>query len=185
MLKNFIPLEKFFMKEREYNKEKAKIALFVFLSAAREIHPVKAHLLFYFLDFDCYEAYEFPFTGETYTATPDGPHAQHLESLVHEMQRDGLLLTTNNTYIRAGTVEQREVTGTAFLKSLTDKEDHILMHTLISYCSRSTEELQRIATSQVPFNAVSIGEEIPYEFTFYRDSPSLAALREKEQENVD
>ncbi len=36
----------------------------------------KACKLFYFLDFDYYEAYETSFTGETYVSYPMGPFPQ-------------------------------------------------------------------------------------------------------------
>ncbi|HWS83989.1 MAG TPA: hypothetical protein VN207_06990 [Ktedonobacteraceae bacterium] len=49
------------------DKEKYKDAFLYLLGALEKIEgKEKACKLFYFLDFDYYEAYDIPFTGETY-----------------------------------------------------------------------------------------------------------------------
>lgn len=49
----------------------------------------KAYKLFYYLDFDFYEAYERSFTGDIYRALPMGPVPVYFDGIVGELKAEG------------------------------------------------------------------------------------------------
>ena len=44
--------------------------------------------LLYFVDFDFFEKYEKPFTGDTYKALPMGPYPLHMEKIVKNLVQE-------------------------------------------------------------------------------------------------
>ncbi len=134
----------------------------------------KACKLFYFLDFDYYEAYETSFTGETYVSYPMGPFPQYFEPIVKEMEEEGIIRvgyekkspTHENETIIYRPVEVPDY-------PFTKKERNMLDRVVKKYGALTGKDLQDLSHAQAPYNAVDLNEVIPYEFSFYRDTPDL------------
>jgi len=157
------------------DKDKYKSAFLYMLESLDKIEDKKkACELFYFLDFDYYEAYETSFTGETYISYPMGPLPQYFEPIVHEMEQEGLIQVG---YEKQSPTHENETAIYSPLKSpdypFTEEERKMLDRVAKKYGALTGKDLQELSHAQAPYNAVDFNEVIPYEFSFYRDTPDL------------
>lgn len=154
------------------DKDKYKSAFLYMLQQLDKIEgKKKACKLFYFLDFDYYEAYETSFTGETYIAYPMGPVPQYFEAIVKEMEEEGLI---QMGYEKRSPTHENETVIYSPLQvadyRFTQEERHMLDRVVRKYGALTGKDLQELSHAQAPYNAVDLNEVIPYEFSFYRDS---------------
>jgi uncharacterized phage-associated protein len=156
-------------------KDKYKAAFLYMLQVLEKIEgKKKACKLFYFLDFDYYEAYETSFTGETYISYPIGPFPQYFEPIVKEMEEEGIIqidYEKKSPTHENVTVIYRSVEAPNY--PFTKKECSMLDRIVKKYGSLTGKDLQDLSHAQAPYNAVYLNEVIPYEFSFYRDTPDL------------
>jgi uncharacterized phage-associated protein len=125
--------------------------------------------LLYFADFDFYEKYEKPITGDVYRALPMGPFPSSLDeittamvarkqiSIEHVEEREGY----NPTEIYTCLVEPKNST-------LDDTEKKMLDRIAIRYGHLSGKQLQELSHAEAPYIGTALKEEIPYELAFYR-----------------
>lgn len=159
------------------DKEKYKAALLYILSKLGKIEgKKKAYKLFYFLDFDFYEAYEKPFTGETYTALQMGPAPRYFDAIAEELKNDGIIeikrermspLHDNDTVIFLSKKE----TAYKFSKQEKDMLDRIVT----VYGNLNGKALEELSHAQAPYAAVNLYDVIPYEYSLYRDTDNLTS----------
>lgn len=157
------------------NKEKYKAA---FLYLARKLGKIegkkKICKLFYFLDFDYYEAYNQPFTGDVYKAYPMGPVPTYLDVIIDELEREkSIRINKIRTFPNHenDTIVFEPKKGTDY--TFTVEEKKMLDRIVRIYGNLTGKDLENLSHSQAPYNAVSTYEIIPYEFTYYRDTLGL------------
>jgi uncharacterized phage-associated protein len=157
------------------DKDKYKDTFLYMLQALDKIEgKKKACKLFYFLDFDYYEAYETSFTGETYISYPMGPVPQYFEAIVKEMKEEGMIRVDyekRSPIHENETVIYRPVASPNY--SFNHEERKMLDRIVKKYGASTGKDLQDLSHVQAPYNAVDLYEVIPYEFSFYRDTPDL------------
>jgi uncharacterized phage-associated protein len=155
--------------------KKYKAAFLYMLQSLGKIEgKKKACKLFYFLDFDYYEAYETSFTGETYVSYKMGPFPQYFQPLVEEMQVEGLIQCTTKRREDWHENETITYTSTGTLDfPWTAQERAMLDRIAEKYGALSGGELEDRTHAEAPYNAVDLNEVIPYEFSFYRGTPDL------------
>lgn len=157
------------------DKEKYKAA---FLYLAHKLGKIeckkKACKLFYFLDFDYYEAYGKSFTGDIYKAYPMGPVPMYLNAVIEELEKEKAVKVDK---IRAlpnhdnDTVIYEPKNNNEY--KFTIEEIRMLDRVARIYGNLTGKDLENLSHSQAPYNAVSAYEVIPYEFTYYRDTSGL------------
>jgi hypothetical protein len=157
------------------DKDKYKAAFLYILQSLKKIEgKKKACKLFYFLDFDYYEAYETSFTGETYISYPMGPFPQYFEPIVKEMVEEGIIRVD---YEKKSPAHENQTVIYRPVKSpkypFTKKERNMLDRIIRKYGVLTGTDLQDLSHAQAPYNAVDLDEVIPYEFSFYRDTLDL------------
>jgi hypothetical protein len=157
------------------DKDKYKAAFLYMLQVLEKIEgKKKACKLFYFLDFDYYEAYETSFTGETYISYPMGPFPQYFEPIVKEMEEEGIIRVG---YEKKSPIHENETVIYRPVEApnypFTKKERGMLDRIVKKYGALTGKDLQDLSHAQAPYNAVDLNEVIPYEFSFYRDTPDL------------
>jgi hypothetical protein len=163
------------MSEIMLDKDKYKAAFLYLLEHLGKIEgKKKAYKLFYFLDFDFYEAYDKSFTGETYVALQMGPAPKYFDPIVGEMVKEGMV---ELEYQRKMPYHENE-TVTYKPKIKTDykfsrEENGMLDRVIKLYGNNTGKDLEKISHSQPPYNAVNLYDVIPYEYAFYRDTPDL------------
>lgn len=129
----------------DINKYQAVLQYFL-QTLGNEEGKQKARLLLYFLDFAFYEAYETSFTGETYVASPNGPHPLHFDKLIQALPNE---------------VSFQDIVWTA-------QERAMLEHVVTTYGTFSVQELEQLSCREAPYCAVDLQEVIPYEYSWYR-----------------
>lgn len=157
------------------DKEKYKAAFLYITNKLGEIEGMKkAYKLFYFLDFDFFEAYERPFTGEIYKSLPMGPAPIYFEGVVDELvkekkiKKDSLRVYPNHEH---DTVVYKPLTDTNY--KFTTEEKKMLDRIIKLYGSQTGKSLEKLSHAEAPYNAVDLYQVIPYEYSFYRDTPNL------------
>lgn len=125
--------------------------------------------LLYFADFDFYEKYEKPITGDTYKALPMGPFPSALDEITTAMvekkqlsiksvaEREGY----NPTEVYACLIEPKDA-------ALDDNERKMLDRVITKYGHLSGKQLQELSHAEAPYIGTALKQEIPYELAFYR-----------------
>jgi len=159
------------------DKDKYKATFLYIVNALGKIEGMKkAYKLFYYLDFDFYEAYETPFTGETYKALPMGPVPIYFSGIVKELVDEGKI------EIRKVRMSPTHDNDTVVYKPLTKsnykftvKEKKMLDRIIKLYGNQTGKSLELQSHSEAPYNAVTLNQIIPYEYSFYRDTSNLTS----------
>lgn len=157
------------------DKEKYKAAFLYILQKLGKLEgKKKAYKLLYFLDFDFFEAYDKSFTGETYTALQMGPAPRYFEAIASELQNEGYINIKKEkkvSYHKNDTIIFEPKKDYQYQFS---KEELEMLERLINvYGNQTGKQLEDLSHTQAPYMAVDIGEIIPYEFSYYRDTPDL------------
>lgn len=126
--------------------------------------------LLYFADFDFFEKYGLPITGDTYYARQMGPLPFALVETIQSMQQDGLLQIQSvdefpgytPTEIYRCSKECPEPTH------LTAEEKRMLDRVVKKYGALNGKQLEDLTHAEAPFSAAKPNEEVPFEFTYYR-----------------
>ena len=157
-------------------KEKYKAAILYLLNKLGKIEgKKKAYKLFYFLDFDYFEAHDKPFTGEVYTALKMGPAPRFFDAVIEELQKEGAVVIEKekkHPTHENKTVIYKPKAETGWIFSIQEKK--MLDRVAKKYGAFTGKELEDLSHAQAPFNAVALGEIIPYEYAHYRDSDDLS-----------
>lgn len=122
----------------------------------------------YFSDFDYYELYEEPLTGETYMKLERGPAPSHFDQAINELELEGKIEHKDTVFF--GKTQYK-------YHSLEEPDSHLLsekeitvMDNVISKCSHMTaRRISSYSHKDLPYMATEDNEEIDYELVFYRD----------------
>lgn len=157
--------------------EKYKAAFLYLLNHLGNIEGrKKAYKMMFFLDFDFFEAYDMPFMGETYKALPMGPAPSYFDSLADILRTEGMIEVKG---VRKSTTHENDTIVYTPKKELeysfTPEEQRMLDRIVRIYGNQTGKQLEDLSHSQAPYAAVGIGDVIPYELSYYRDTPGLKA----------
>lgn len=158
------------------DEQKYKASMLYFLRKLGSIAgKKKAYKLFYFLDFDFFEAYGRPLTGETYTKLPMGPAPKYFDGITEELAEEGYISITKER--RSPSHDNDTIVYAALKKSfdykLSTDEKKMLDRVVRLYGGFTGKQLEDLSHTQAPYLAVSLGNVMPYEFSYYRDSADL------------
>lgn len=160
-------------KKLDYPKYKAAL-MYILKRIGRIEGKKKACKLFYFLDFDYYEAYEKSFTGETYLKYQMGPFPTYFESVVEALENDNYLEIKKE---RKSANHQNDTVIYSFKKDFeykfSDEEKNMLERVVRLYGNQNGKMLEDLSHNQAPWLGVEFNEEIPYELSFYRGTEDL------------
>lgn len=157
------------------DKEKYKAAFLYIAQSLGKIEGMKkAYKLFYFLDFDFYEAYGRPFTGDVYKSLQMGPVPIYFPSVTGELVMEGKIRIDHQKTSPTHEFDTNIYVPLAKVNySFTDEEKKMLDRIVKLYGSQSGKNLENMSHSEAPYNAVEVGQIIPYEYAIYRDTPEL------------
>ena len=157
------------------NKDKYKAAFLYITNKLGKIDgKKKAYKLFYYLDFDFYEAYERPFTGDIYKALPMGPVPVYFDAVIEELVNEGKVLVkkTGVSPIHENDTITYEPKGSVSYP-FTFEEKKMLDRIIKLYGQHTGKSLEQLSHSEAPYNAVDLYQMIPYEYSLYRDTSNL------------
>ena len=126
--------------------------------------------LLYFSDFNYYELYEEHLTGAKYRKLPYGPVPQKLDTIIGQMIENGQLLRVKAEY--HGYPQTRYLPlEKADLTELRASEKEIIDKVIEQMSDWSAAAISNYSHMDMPWLASREGEEINYEFAFYRNAP--------------
>jgi len=159
------------------DKNKYKEAFLYITNALGKIEGMKkAYKLLYFLDFDYYEAYEKPFTGETYRSLQMGPVPVYFNGIIQELTKEKKIEVIKKKLAPShdhDIVIYKPLKKTSFLFSKQEKR--MLDRIIRLYGNQTGKDLEKLSHSEAPYNAVDLYQVIPYEYSFYRDTSNLTS----------
>lgn len=129
----------------------------------------KMYKLLYFLDFDFFEKYERPITGDIYHKLQMGPAPSYFDVIAEELVNDKLLGVDrgksgpgyNDAYVYKALKDPK--------MSVFDKEEIKMLERIVKkYGSKTGKQLETLTHKEAPYLAVNEGEEIPLELAHYR-----------------
>lgn len=129
----------------------------------------KMYKLLYYLDFDFFEKYERPITGDIYHKLQMGPAPSYFDAIAFELQKEGKLEIGKG---RTGAGFNDAVIYKALedpnLKVFTKEEKEMLDRIVRLYGNKSGSQLETLTHKEAPYLAVDEGEEMPLELAHYR-----------------
>jgi len=129
----------------------------------------KMYKLFYYLDFDFFEKYEKPITGDVYHKLPMGPAPSYLDAITEDLVKEDFL---NVTKRKTGSGYRDTVVYKPLKESdlsvFSPKELGMLKRVVKKYGNKTGTELETLTHKEAPYLAVEEGEEIPLELAHYR-----------------
>jgi uncharacterized phage-associated protein len=166
----------------KFDMEKFKEVLHYVIHKCGHLENVGKTVLFkilYFLDFDYYELFEEPLTGESYRKLEHGPAPVHFDRVVKELENEDIVEICD---IEIGKYTQHKYISLKEpkLDLLTGNELKIIDEDIARYSTMNATRISEFSHGDLPYKATRDGEIIDYELVFYRDS--LFSAREYEDE---
>lgn len=129
----------------------------------------KLYKLLYYLDFDFFEKFGRPFTGDIYHKIPLGPAPSYLDAIVSDMEKEGSLKIG---FLKTGKGLRDTYTYKALGKpniAVFSKDEREMLNRIVRlYGNKTGRQLEQLTHKEPPYLAVEEGEEIPYELAYYR-----------------
>ena len=159
------------------DKDKYKAAFLYIVNSIGKVEGMKkAYKLLYFLDFDFYEAYEKPFTGEIYKSLQMGPVPVYFSGIIEELEKEGKIQTKK---VRMSPAHDNDtvVYEPAYIGNyvFSKQEKKMLDRIIRIYGNQTGKSLEKLSHAEAPYNAVGLYQVIPYEYSLYRDTPDLTS----------
>jgi uncharacterized phage-associated protein len=131
----------------------------------------KMYKLLYFLDFDFFEKYEKPITGDIYHRLQMGPAPAYFDVMAQELVNEGRLSLGkgksvggyNDAYVYKALQEPD-------ISVFDEKELRVLKRVIALYGDKTGTQLEILTHKEAPYLAVKEGEEMPLELAHYRDT---------------
>ncbi len=154
----------------EYYPEKLKSAIHYIINKCglnRNVGRTVIYKLLYFSDFNFYELYEIPITGEKYIKKPNGPISPNFMDLKDELISEGKIKedvekVINYNRYRYTSLKEPDIS------CLNRKEISIIDDTINRISSMSAKEISDYSHGDMPWKVAESDEELDYEFVFYR-----------------
>lgn len=127
--------------------------------------------LLYFADFDYFEKFQKPITGDIYKALPMGPFPSKLEDVSSEMEEKKEIIIENieerDGYIPTEVYRCLVKPDTSVFES---NEKKMLDRVVLKYGHLTGKQLEELSHAEAPYVGTEPKKEIPYELSFYRGS---------------
>lgn len=136
--------------------------------------------LLYFSDFNYYELHEEHLTGAKYRKLPFGPVPQKLDTIIHQMMKDGQLQRVKSEY--HGYAQTRYLPlEKPDLKELKASEKEVIDHVIEQMSDWSASMISNYSHKDLPWEVTEEGKEISYELAFYRELPYSVRVYDNEE----
>ena len=144
----------------EYYPEKLKSVIHYIINKCNVERNVIYKLL-YFSDFNFYELYETPITGEKYIKKPNGPISSNFIDLKDELISEGKIKEDDN--YKYASLKEPDIS------CLNRNGINVIDDTIDRILSMSAKKISDYSQGDMPWKVAENDEELDYEFVFYRD----------------
>jgi len=152
------------------NVEKYKQVLHYIIGSIGSLGNIGKTVLYkilYFCDFDFYELYEAPLTGEIYRKIERGPAPCNFGTVAKCLEQEGKIKTKKVRY--KGYPQQKFISLKRPSTDLISKTERELIDAVIQKLSHmNATQISRFSHKDLPWRATADGEIIDYELVFYR-----------------
>lgn len=129
----------------------------------------KMYKLLYYADFDFFEKYEKPITGDIYHRLQMGPAPTYFDAIANDLKIEGKLdITKRETGNGYNDVFVYKAISNPDNNAFTKNEKAMLDRIIKLYGDKTGKQLEALTHKEAPYLAVSEGEEMPLELSFYR-----------------
>lgn len=155
----------------KFNMEKFKEVLHYIINNCGHQDNVGKTVLYklmYFSDFDFYELFETPMTGEIYTKFPRGPGPKHFKNAIIQLENEDKI-TEKRIDFKSGTYQYRYSSlKEPHLNILSSNELNVI-NNVLHRCSKMTaKKISNYSHEDLPWQATDMYKPIDYELVFYR-----------------
>ena len=154
-----------------YNFEKFKTMLHYIISrceSQENFGRVVLYKLLYFSDFNNYEKYEKPISGETYIRKRMGPVPTHFSTAIGELINENKINEISEVVINYSKYEYSSL-AKPDLNLLTKDEQQVIDDTINKISHYYSKEISEYSHGDIPWRLANEGEALNYEAVFYRD----------------
>ena len=155
-----------------FNPEKFKVMIHYIISrcAAKDdnLTGVVLYKLLYFSDFDNYEKYEEPISGETYIRKRMGPVPAHFFDAIGELISEGKIDEQSERVINYFKYKYFSLVEPD-ISLLSSREIQVIDDTINKISHFYSEEISHYSHGDIPWRLAKDGEALNYEAVFYRD----------------
>jgi len=151
------------------NKEKYENAILYFLETVNNAHlgKVKLMKLLYYLDFDHFEKYGTPVTGDAYYHKAAGPLPSQGDAILQEMKEKGIIEVQVERI--ADFIKYKYISKAAYNPNIfVSSEREMLQEVAEKWKYHSKAEIIEASHGEAPWVATRIDEAIPYALAYYR-----------------
>ncbi len=137
------------------------------VGARKNIGKTALYKILYFCDFNFYELYETPLTGESYRKIKHGPAPCNFGAVVKSLEQEGKIKGGKVSY--GGYPQQKFIPIKRPATDLISKAEKELIDGVIQKLSRmNATQISKFSHKDLPWRATTDGEIIDYELVFYR-----------------
>lgn len=152
------------------SEEKLQQVILYFLEHINNVHLGRTKLmkLLYYVDFDHCEAHGVPVTGATYRKLPHGPYPDHVEELIAQMEKDGLVREVKVDH--QGYTQHRLLTLNAKFDpaKFSGTELQALERVAADWADATAAQIEAATHREAPWAGTQAGKKIDYEMAEYR-----------------
>lgn len=124
--------------------------------------------LLYFADFDFFEKYERPITGDVYRALPMGPFPTQMTDIIEALEREQRLEKCSVTEWKENPTEVYTGTSVPDMTVFSVEEMKVIDRVIQKYGQLTGKQLEDLSHAEAPYIATEPNKEIMYELAFYR-----------------
>lgn len=154
-----------------FNLEKFKAMIHYIISRCESrdnLGRVVLYKLLYFSDFDNYEIYETPISGETYIRKRMGPVPSHFHEAIEELVDEGKIDESSQIVINYPKYKYSSLIEPN-LDILSSSELQVIDDTINRISHFLSREISEYSHGDIPWRLANEGESLNYESVFYRD----------------
>jgi uncharacterized phage-associated protein len=155
---------------KTFNKIKYENVLLYILkncSAKPSFGRTVLYKLLYFSDFNFYELYEKPLTGETYRRIDHGPAPTHITEVLTSLKKQNKVRHIRINYF--GHVQDKYIPAVdPDLSKLMAEEIKTIDEVISKLSDMNATQISEYSHEDIPFKSSSEREKIDYELVFYR-----------------
>lgn len=154
-----------------FNSEKFKTMLHYIISRCESqdnFARVVLYKLLYFSDFNYYEIYEKPISGETYIRKSMGPVPLDFHNAITELKNEGKIDETSVNVINYNKFKYSSLKSPN-IDLLSSEELQVIDNTINKISHLYSKEISEYSHGDIPWRLANEGEKLNYESVFYRD----------------
>lgn len=155
----------------KYNSEKFKSMIHYIISRCENkdnLGRVVLYKLLYFSDFNYYELYEEPISGETYIKKTMGPVPIHFRDAINELINEGKISEKQEKVIDYSKYKYSSLKEPN-LDILFNNELQVINDTINKLSNLLSKKISEYSHGDIPWKIAENEEPINYEAVFYRD----------------